>query len=114
MPQLDILVYFHEFSWLIISFFLFYFIFLKFFLPKLVTWIKFENKLILYHLNLFKKMNQLIIQSNLNNIYQNLYKLFLCLNLLTHLKTIYNINYKLNINLTLLERTQFLMIKRLK
>ena len=59
-------------------------------------------------------MNQLIIQSNLNNIYQNLYKLFLCLNLLTHLKTIYNINYKLNINLTLLERTQFLMIKRLK
>lgn len=116
MPQLDLLIYFHEFSWLVFTFFLFYFVFLKYFLPKLIIWMKFQNKLVLYHLSFFKQMNQLIINNTLRSNIQNIYKIFLCLNLLTNLKTIFNYSYKLVLmnNLTSLERTQFLIIKKLK
>jgi hypothetical protein len=44
MPQLDITAYFSEYLWTVISFFTFYYILSKFFLPKFARSLAFEQK----------------------------------------------------------------------
>jgi len=114
MPQLDTIIFFHEYSWLFFSFFFFYFIFLKYFFPYLVLWMKLENSNLTYHLELIIYLDNLIKKLQYINYTRKFYKLFMTTSTLEGLNSIYLRKIASHINSTQVERTIFNLLKQLK
>lgn len=69
MPQLDKLTFISQLFWLISTFLVFYFIFLKYLLPKISIILKYRLKQLNYYNNQIKDLN--LEQNNSVNLYEN-------------------------------------------
>lgn len=67
MPQLDIIPFASQYIWFIVSFFLSYFLFLKYLLPMLSQWIKIEFKFVVFHIIWLNAYQQNTIKKDLNS-----------------------------------------------
>ena len=85
MPQLNTSIYFHEYGWLVTSFFFFYLIFLKYHLSSLIHWMKFKSKSLAYYLNHLGKIDNIIKSVSRMNLISYVYRIMLNSSLLTQL-----------------------------
>lgn len=107
MPQLNTTIYFHEYGWLFFSFFLFYFIFLKYYLPKLIYWMKVKQSNLVYHLNFLSIIDKKIQTVSTNQTIKELYKLLLSTSLIGNLDQVYRKNLGNQLKTSNVERTIF-------
>jgi hypothetical protein len=107
MPQLNTAIYFHQYGWLFLTFFFFYLIFLKYYLPKVIRLVKIESNHLVYHLNLISNLDQQLKKENRNKIRDSFYKLLLAPSLLNQLTDIYRKNLGNQVGMSQIERTAF-------
>lgn len=114
MPQLDTMIFFHEYSWLFFSFFIFYFVFLKWFFPNLIVWMKLEGGNIVYHLELVLYLDNLVKKLQYTQYAHLLYRLFMTISTLGGLNSIYLRKIGSQVNNSKVERTIFNLLRLLK
>lgn len=112
MPQLNTAIYFHQYGWLFFSFFFFYLIFLKYYLPKVIRLVKIESNHLIYHLNLINSLDKQLKNNNNNKMRDQLYKVLLAPSLVSQLINIYVKNLGNRIKTSQIERTTFNLLDK--
>lgn len=107
MPQLNTTIYFHEYSWLFFTFFFFYLIFLKYYLPQIIHWMKIKQNHLVYHLEFLTSIDTQIKKITTHSTIQEVYKLLLGTSLLGHLDYVYRHNSANQLKSSNVERTVF-------
>lgn len=113
MPQLDLVIYFHEYSFLFFSFFLFYFVFLKYYLPILVYWVKLNNKYLLYNLVYLNKLNSSIVSKSFISNITLIVSFVFSINAVSKLADVQLNNLEKKLNVSKLELIQYDFDKKL-